>query len=143
MISQVAHGRISPRYFRNSRIRRASRTGSVGWHTPHVGRRPPATALRSMRSRTRPANITRRRSRAFAAATLGVLAASLWATVPAQAAPGDLDLSFSGDGFAVARYDADGTLDQPACRRRRPRCLYPPHTPTAAREPGERLSGQL
>jgi uncharacterized delta-60 repeat protein len=77
------------------------------------------------------------------AAALLVLATSLLATAPAQAAPGDLDASFSGDGkqttdfaggeaasdvalqadgkivavgsagdgFAVARYNADGALD--------------------------------
>ena len=139
MISQVAHGRISRGYFRNSRRLRASRTRSAGAHAPHVGRRPPATALPSRRFGTRPANITTTRLRAFAATTLGVLAASLWATVPAQAAPGDLDLSFSGDGFAVARYNADSTLDQPACRRRRPRC--PPPTAAYTYSPANPVTG--
>ena len=40
----------------------------------------------------------RRTARAFTATTLVVLAASLLQTAPAQAAPGDLDSSFSGDG---------------------------------------------
>ena len=45
-----------------------------------------------------PQRQTRRTARAFTATTLVVLAASLLATVPAHAAPGDLDASFSGDG---------------------------------------------
>jgi uncharacterized delta-60 repeat protein len=84
-----------------------------------------------------------RRFRASTARTLVLVSASLLATAPAQAAPGDLDPTFSGDGKAVtdfggidsgadvavqpdgkivvvgtdardvalARYDADGSLD--------------------------------
>jgi uncharacterized delta-60 repeat protein len=114
------------------------------------------------RNHTRLHDATKRRTPirrsvgAFTAAALVVLAASLLATVPAQAAPGDLDQGFSGDGkstttdfgkqafgsgvalqadgkivvagtsfytvcediwcsspaeFALARYNADGTLD--------------------------------
>jgi len=96
------------------------------------GGRPKASTGRGILSRT-----------SFTATTLVVLAANLLAASPAQAAPGDLDASFSGDGrllmdfggwddgegvavqvdgkilvagggagdFALARHNADGTLD--------------------------------
>ena len=118
-----------------------------------------------------PQRQTRRTARAFTATTLVVLAASLLATVPAQAAPGDLDASFSGDGkqttdfgdwdhgpavaiqadgkivvaggsganFALARYNADGSLDTAFSgdgkaddRLRRPRSMR------GRRDPGRR-----
>jgi uncharacterized delta-60 repeat protein len=48
-----------------------------------------------------------RRFRTFAAATFVVLGASLMAVVPAQAAPGDLDTTFSGDGRQITDFGAN------------------------------------
>jgi uncharacterized delta-60 repeat protein len=56
-------------------------------------------ARRLVRFVTRqPRRVLATRIRAFTATAFVVLAASLLATVPAQAAPGDLDPTFSGDG---------------------------------------------
>jgi len=53
---------------------------------------------------------TRRSAGAFTATTLAFLAASLLTTAPVQAAPGDLDGSFSGDGIALTGFggESDG-----------------------------------
>jgi uncharacterized delta-60 repeat protein len=66
-------------------------TGS-GWR--HA---PPMLAAKELKTR-------RSRARALSATTFGVLAASLLAITPAQAAPGDLDASFSGDGRQITDF---------------------------------------